>query len=1162
MSVLNGQPSDSGVDDDPSDAVGSHSVPGDDVWRSISTDAILSRPPTPGPPGDVPPGGDLRLDIGWDRFEQLLVFVAQGILGLNQVRFRRYGVSGQSQYGIDLAGRRPDGTHTVLQCKEYQEFTAADLRAAVGKFTQGKRPFGAQHLIIAVSTVARTTQLEDELAVLQDEHDDVRVELWGAEQINDELRDRADIVSRFWTRETAETFCTGAPLPGVAAPPPNWVRVADQILLSPLGVDGLDDQLADADCRRATDPSAAAELYRHVAETLSADGFAGHAHVIRHKQLDALADAKKLDAVAELAAQLAATALHEGDMHQAQLLGRRLDMLRDQTRKATLNTNDGTPERIGSTAEDAENVYKAVSRHSDLVGGAVYAVEHPLGDSSALTAALRNPPGELTPPAYQPLLVLLLAEMAVADATVTPSGQLVADEAGGDSIQGVATQLARLDDLITSALTQLVAAPAATQDKDVALRLRLLRASYDANERDNLLTMGRQLRLPRSHAALVLAAQARRDALEGSAPEALEHWRQAVGHAIHEGRTDDASAWLYAIRSVNARYGPWTSLIDEEHLLAQALPKLGTSRLIPRVRDPETDARRAALADRPIEAIRAARRWLADSIVTADWVDEQAAVELLGDLYASNAEPERASACYQWSGKTKKLTHLIEVVGDRLLPPAQLRSGPWWQQATSLAGIAAQHDLLADDTAGQLLRSLLDLVARGRVGELIEGPNYLLTLEATKTACVLAGRGSRDEAQALLDLFAGDVARSENQHHYHDKHHVEACRTISTHHTDMIWPALVRLFDLADVGTHDALRALHDDFVLDQLREPSPGPTDRILPPGPLPPSALTMEQREALRERLKAMAGAGRYEAGVAVSALGGIDLTVKERAMQARDRLLNRSEPDGHMFSFGTRVVSDSYLVTFLVIADQLACLDKTMTIAADRREATKNRQDALIAARNLVLDQADDAKASVHMRSRSFVDGDQDGSVLDSWTSTSHPLSTMQSNLGSASLRAEGLRLAHFSAVTDVDKLWLRDRATVMLGSNDEGLVRSAAITLSALSADAIGELDAALLAAHPLPVARQLAAVVAVAAPNKYSASLNALAGDSDHKVRTLLAHRLHDAQARVTGRAEVGERPGGHDETQDAADAIVTEVLGKLADDVRHTVRRAAIGLDS
>jgi hypothetical protein len=104
---------------------------------------------------------------------------------------------------------------------------------------------------------------------------------------------------------------------------------------------------------------------------------------------------------------------------------------------------------------------------------------------------------------------------------------------------------------------------------------------------------------------------------------------------------------LYAIRAVNLRYGPWTSQMDEEHWLAQALPKTGSGRLIRRVRDPETDARRAALDDRPIEAILSARRWLADSIAIGDWVDEETAAELLGDLYASNAEPERAAACYQ-----------------------------------------------------------------------------------------------------------------------------------------------------------------------------------------------------------------------------------------------------------------------------------------------------------------------------------------------------------------------------------------------------------------------------------------------------------------------------------------------------------------------------------
>jgi hypothetical protein len=68
--------------------------------------------------------------------------------------------------------------------------------------------------------------------------------------------------------------------------------------------------------------------------------------------------------------------------------------------------------------------------------------------------------------------------------------------------------------------------------------------------------------------------------------------------------------------------------------------------------------------------------------------------------------------------------------------------------------------------------SLIDLVARGRAGELTDNPTHILTLQATKTACVLAGRGTGDDAQALLDLLAADVARDENHHQPHDKEHV------------------------------------------------------------------------------------------------------------------------------------------------------------------------------------------------------------------------------------------------------------------------------------------------------------------------------------------------------------------------------------------------------
>jgi len=172
-------------------------------------------------------------------------------------------------------------------------------------------------------------------------------------------------------------------------------------------------------------------------------------------------------------------------------------------------------------------------------------------------------------------------------------------------------------------------------------------------------------------------------------------------------------------------------------------------------------------------------------------------------------------------------------------------------------------------------------------------------------------------------------------------------------------------------------------------------------------------------------------------------------------------------------------------------------------------------------------------------------------------------MRISLGSASLRAAGLRLAQNSAVIDDDRMWVRDRAAIMLGSNDQSLVRKGALTLSGLGADVIVDLDATLLSAHPLPVVRQLATVVAVAAPSRYAQALQALATDPDSTVRGLLAHRLYEAQTQLAGMAADAEDPSGNDEGhRRSARAIITEVLGVLTEDVRHTVRRAAAGLDS
>jgi len=169
-------------------------------------------------------------------------------------------------------------------------------------------------------------------------------------------------------------------------------------------------------------------------------------------------------------------------------------------------------------------------------------------------------------------------------------------------------------------------------------------------------------------------------------------------------------------------------------------------------------------------------------------------------------------------------------------------------------------------------------------------------------------------------------------------------------------------------------------------------------------------------------------------------------------------------------------------------------------------------------------------------------------------------MKISFGSASLRAAGLHLAQCSAVTPDDRIWVRNRAAVMLSADDKSLVRASALTLSRLGSEVIGHLDATLLVGHPQQFVRQLAAFIAAAAPVRYAQTLHALAADSDRMVRTQLAQRLHDAYIQSAGTAIESGEPNPNDEDQHAARAIVAEVLGKLSTDIRHSVRRAAAGL--
>ncbi|MGW7449591.1 hypothetical protein, partial [Kitasatospora sp. NPDC054795] len=884
--------------------------PDRDRWVFHWTDPNLREPPAPGTPGDCPPGEDLNLAIGWDRFEKLLLAVVSGARGLRGVKFRRYGVQGQAQHGIDLAGREPDGGYTVVQCKDYKKFTAGDLCAAVELFALGKRPFGAERLIVATSAETQTTQVADQLAALQKQYPELDLELWGAEQINEYLRYRADVVARFWTRETAATFCSGSPLPGVPMPPLDRQEQADRILLGPLDTSDVRPILREADRKLDVDPGAAAELYRDLADRLTEAGFRGHAIVLRNKQLDALRTVGRIEETAELAARLAVIALHHGDWHEP----RRLSfMLQNLVQEAGTKGAEG--------AADAVN-------HARVVKAAVSGDLHPLGEWADLRTELES--GTDRDMVYRPALVLHLAESVLAT--------------DPESID-------ELDGLVMAAIAQFERYSTSEADEDVLVRLRLVRAEYRAEERRRLLRAAKLRRVEGRSRALINAREARRCCLEGRAEEALEHWRDAIHDGILAGMAEEAADWLYATRALNVNYGPWEDL-DDDHRLAQALRGTGTSRLLNRVRDPRERAMSAHAGGSTIEAVHAVRRWLADSVVTASWQSENDALAFLGDLYRDNAEPGLAARYYQRSGRPKKTKELADGVGDRLLPLPDFSGGPWWVLNAGAVLVDAQADLIDDASASTLLGQLMELAARGRRGELNESPHLTLTIQAAKSACALAGRGTSAQAAALLDFLAADVRRSEHHYRETDDAHADACVEIAGAHPGLASAALLRLFDLADQGVDRALSLILDARVLSLLGAPSlqrrgPHPSVRY--------ETLPAETCQALGARVRNLSGRGHYLVPLIQDEFDPGSSEVYLRRQEARDRILNRPSPDPSRVEIGTTMVADSALVSGLGIEDRRRCLARLLAAAEDSREMASNRQEALIAARNLVLDKA---------------------------------------------------------------------------------------------------------------------------------------------------------------------------------------------------------------
>ncbi|WP_432570883.1 hypothetical protein [Kineococcus sp. SYSU DK005] len=1061
-----------------------------DAWAPVERDASLSAAVRPSGPARQPAGEDLDLRMGWDRFEKLLLAICRDVLGVRGVRFRRYGTQGQAQHGIDLAGRAPDGSHVVVQCKEYQVLTPAELRAAVELFATGKRPFDARTFIVATSAATQSTQLADTLDALRDEHPGLDLDLWGSEQLNEHLRGLANVVARFWSPETAERFSTDAPRPGVPAPALDRQQQAEQILIGPLNAEDVRPMLRQAEAVRDEDPGRSADLFGQVAQRLVDANFHGHASVLRRRQLDALIAAGMSEHALALAGELIVTALLRGRREEARALEHLIN-----------NPVDGAA--VGDAASPGQR------RQVQLLAAAVRDTTRPTGTPEALLAALPTVEGAegVEEPAYHPALVLLLAE---------------------DLFATSPEHLPGIDALITAAIERLAEEGPAGE---LRLRLQLVRAEYDDGARANLRRQARQHRVDAKSVAWISAREARRCALQGHIEQASEAWRDAIEKGIHVGMSEEAADWLYALRSLNLSYGPITEDLDDEHRLAQAVRSTGSQRLLDRSREPREAAMSAVVAKRPIEAVLSSRRWLIDACITGAWADENEAAEMLADLYADNEEPELAALLYQRVGATKKAVALAGQVGDRLLPTTSWQEQPWWVVQTQAAQVCAQSDLLDDDGASHLMQELLRLARLGRAGELTDSPMSALSLQVQRGACEFAGRGSEQQARALFELLAPDVPRPAHRYRYTDEQHVGACLAVAAAHPNLTFEAVSRLIDLAEQDVQSAQNALAGHQVeqlLAAYTDDSAAASTRH--------GHLSEEHKQALRARLVTMVEQGRFRAEVALAAIAPEHPLVHQQALAAHEAILSRPDPSPNSVGYGSRVVDQSYLVRLLPAPQALACLDKLLAVAGERREAAANRRDALIGCTNLVRPQPSQVRTRTFEAARPFALGERDGSAWDDTTGTPHPLSTFKISMGSASLRGAGLRLAHAAAEHPAQLTWVRERAVQMLHSQDPSEVAPAAGVLNTLPAHLTDVLDLEALATSTHPLVRQLAALLALRNPHRHANVLTRLVNDHDHRVRRALAEGTTDADDRTR--------------------ALLSSTREALARDLRHSVRHS------
>jgi hypothetical protein len=686
-----------------------------------TSDSLLAAPVQQPPPLVDPRPALLNThEMTWVEFERLVVEIARNVDGLRHVG--RWGGPGQAQHGLDVVGQQADDSWAGYQAKQVEHFNERALSKAVQKFATDRRPLGIKRLVVCTSIEATRHQLREKLAELIRGYPELDLQLYDRETISAKLRDRPDIVSRFFGDATAARFCTSISddTPAISAPDMDRVSRADALMRGPIeAIEGLADTVARAEALGASEPSQAATLLEGVAAVLEDRKFRLHADATRLKAAEMLEAAGETGESALVLIRLLEKMVMAGDTTNTQVVHRLHRILDTGTIPAAVKTHG----------------VAALALHQSTI--------HPFDDlgqlATSVDALASNSDNSL------PLYVQGLGEAAIA----SEQHQLVVDRA----------------DIFRQA-----SAMAGASHVGIRLRLALAEASQDWRD---LVERARRRQLTPPLNALVLARYARHLTLTGVADEAASYWWDAVNAGALAGLGEDTAGWLYAVRQSVSHYGPLTEDF-ETHPLAQAMRASGGDRLIATVRNHREDAL-AALRDGKLpRATQAARRSLRDAVTAAHLLSEHLAIDLLADAYLSSGEVERAAHLLVRIGESKRLETLIGDSDDLYVDFRDFLSRPApWQRAAAYKGIAAEADLVPDDHVDHIFDTVLidfEQSVAGRVRE--SGFTPSVHTSALDVLSHLAERAKREPLERLLQILAPLAPREPNHYRFTDESHV------------------------------------------------------------------------------------------------------------------------------------------------------------------------------------------------------------------------------------------------------------------------------------------------------------------------------------------------------------------------------------------------------